>query len=96
MTAQHGNGFTTGRGSAFGSKPEPTLKLATNDALFAAMADDMDLNCGDVLSQGVSLHDKGVDILDLIIATASGQPSKGETLGLGDHEFLPWQIGAVM
>ena len=88
--------FTTGRGSAFGSKPAPTIKLATNDALFAAMPDDMDMNCGDVLSQRVSLRDKGAEILDLIIATASGQPSKSEALGLGDHEFLPWQIGAVM
>ena len=88
--------FTTGRGSAFGSKPAPTIKLATNDLLFASMTDDMDLNCGDVVSGGVSLSQKGAAILDLIIATASGAPSKSEMLGLGDHEFLPWQIGAVM
>ncbi len=87
--------FTTGRGSAFGSKPAPTLKLATNDALFAAMRDDMDLNCGDVLS-GVSLDDKGRQIVDLILRTASGQVTRSEALGLGDHEFLPWQIGAVL
>ena len=82
-------------GSAFGSKPAPTLKLATNDALFAAMRDDMDLNCGDVLS-GVSLDDKGRQIVDLILRTASGQVTRSEALGLGDHEFLPWQIGAVL
>lgn len=88
--------FTTGRGSAFGSKPAPTIKLATNDRLFRAMQEDMDLNCGDVLSQGVSLQDKAREIVALILDTASGRPSKSEVLGLGDNEFLPWQIGAVV
>lgn len=88
--------FTTGRGSAFGSKPAPTLKLATNDPLFQAMTGDMDINCGDVISNGVSLEDKGEEILNLILETASGKPSKSELLGLGDHEFLPWQVGVVM
>jgi len=87
--------FTTGRGSAFGSKPAPTIKLATNDRLFAAMRDDMDMNCGDVLS-GVSLEEKGRQIVDLILRTASGEVTRSEALGLGDHEFLPWQIGAVL
>ncbi|QJD16835.1 UxaA family hydrolase [Paracoccus sanguinis] len=88
--------FTTGRGSAFGSKPAPTIKLATNDQLYAAMPDDMDLNCGDVLSRGVSLEAKAREIVALIVATASGQVTKSEALGLGDNEFVPWQIGAVM
>ncbi|MFQ8432416.1 UxaA family hydrolase [Amaricoccus sp. W119] len=88
--------FTTGRGSAFGSKPAPTIKLATNDRLAQAMPDDMDLNCGDVLSRGVSLEDKGREIVALILATASGQTTKSEALGLGDNEFVPWQIGAVV
>ncbi len=88
--------FTTGRGSAFGSKPAPTIKLATNDMLYHAMPDDMDLNCGDVLSAGVSLDAKGDEILDEILAVASGKPSRSEALGLGDSEFVPWQVGAVM
>ena len=88
--------FTTGRGSAFGSKPAPTIKLATNVRLAAAMPDDMDLNCGDILSQRVPLEQKALEIVELILATASGQPSKSEALGLGDHEFVPWQIGATM
>ena len=88
--------FTTGRGSAFGSKPAPTIKLSTSDALFAQMPDDMDLNAGDIISSGVTLADKGQVIFDLIRATASGQATKSERLGLGDHEFVPWQIGAVM
>lgn len=87
--------FTTGRGSAFGSKPAPTIKLATNDALYAAMRDDMDLNCGDILS-GVSLQDKACQIVAMILDVASGQETKSEALGLGDNEFLPWQIGAVV
>jgi len=88
--------FTTGRGSAFGSKPAPTIKLATNDALFASMPDDMDMNCGDVVSQGVPMAEKGRDILDMILRVASGEQSKSEALNLGDNEFVPWQIGCVM
>ncbi|WP_371260703.1 UxaA family hydrolase [Martelella sp. AD-3] len=88
--------FTTGRGSAFGSKPTPTVKVATNSALFASMPDDMDLNCGDILSDGADLHKKGEELLDYLIATASGQKTKSEALGLGDNEFVPWQVGATM
>lgn len=88
--------FTTGRGSAFGSKPAPTIKLATNDGLYQAMRDDLDINCGDVISAGVSLDGKGAEILEAILSTASGAKTKSEVLGLGDHEFIPWQIGAVM
>ena len=88
--------FTTGRGSAFGSKPAPTIKLATNDGLYQKMKDDMDINCGDVISSGVSLQEKGHEILHEIIAAASGQKTKSEALGLGDNEFVPWQIGAVV
>jgi altronate hydrolase len=88
--------FTTGRGSAFGSKPAPTLKLATNDGLYARMQGDMDLNCGDILSQGVSIAEKGREIYQAILRAASGEATKSERLGLGDYEFVPWQIGAVM
>ncbi len=88
--------FTTGRGSAFGSKPAPTIKVATNDRLYAQMPDDMDINCGDIVSQGVSIEAKGAEILERILAVASGEKTKSESLGLGDNEFVPWQVGAVM
>jgi altronate hydrolase len=88
--------FTTGRGSAFGSKPAPTIKLATNTALYENMPDDMDINCGDIISGGVSLQAKGEEILEAILRVASGEKSKSEILGLGDNEFVPWQVGAVM
>lgn len=88
--------FTTGRGSAFGSKPAPTIKVATNDRLFAQMPDDMDINCGDIVSSGVTLQAKGQEILDMILRVASGEQTKSEALGLGDNEFVPWQVGAVM
>lgn len=88
--------FTTGRGSAFGSKPAPTLKIATNSPLFQSMPDDMDINCGDIITDGVSLADKGAEVIEAVLAAASGKQTKSEQLGLGDHEFLPWQIGAVM
>lgn len=88
--------FTTGRGSGFGSKPAPTIKLATSERLMSQMPDDMDLGTGDILLGTVDLAQKGQQIFDLIRATASGQVSKSESLGLGNNEFVPWQIGAVM
>ncbi|WP_245263336.1 UxaA family hydrolase [Azorhizobium doebereinerae] len=87
--------FTTGRGSAFGCKPTPSLKLATNSDIYRRMEEDMDINCGDVLD-GVSLEEKGREIFDTVLRTASGARTKSEDLGYGDAEFVPWQIGAVM
>lgn len=87
--------FTTGRGSAYGCKPAPSIKLATNTPLYQRMTDDMDINCGDVL-EGVSVEAKGQEIFQTILAVASGKKSKSEELGYGDNEFVPWQIGAVM
>ena len=83
--------FTTGRGSAFGAKPAPSIKLATN----SKMEDDMDIDCGTILD-GVSIEEKGREIFAKILAVASGQHTKSEDLGYGDSEFVPWQIGAVM
>ena len=87
--------FTTGRGSAYGCKPTPSIKLATNSDMARHMTDDMDIDCGDVLD-GVSIADKGRQIFDRILAVASGEQSKSEALGYGDAEFVPWQIGATM
>ncbi|MFK7763471.1 MAG: UxaA family hydrolase [Roseobacter sp.] len=88
--------FTTGRGSAFGSKPAPTIKVATNSAMAQRMHEDMDLNAGTILSDGVSVEDMGREIYALFLRVASGEASKSEAQGLGDFEFVPWQIGAVM
>jgi altronate hydrolase len=87
--------FTTGRGSAFGAKPVPSLKLATNSDIYRRMMDDMDINCGDILD-GVSLEQKGAEIFDKLLRVASGEHTKSEDLGYGDLEFVPWQVGAVM
>jgi altronate hydrolase len=87
--------FTTGRGSAFGCKPAPSIKLATNSDIYRRMIDDMDINCGDVLD-GVSIEAKGEEIFAKVLAVASGERTKSEELGYGDSEFVPWQIGAVM
>ena len=87
--------FTTGRGSAYGNKPCPSIKLATNSDIYRRMIDDMDINCGDVI-EGVSLQEKGRQIFDVILKTASGQKTKSEELGYGDNEYVPWYIGAVM
>lgn len=87
--------FTTGRGSAFGCKPSPSIKLATNSDMYRRLTDDMDINCGDILD-GVSLEEKGQEIFDHILRVASGEQTKSEQLGYGDNEFVPWQVGAVM
>lgn len=88
--------FTTGRGSAFGSKPSPTIKVASNTPLFEHMPEDMDLNAGTIISEGKSVELVGEEIFELMIKVASGEHSKSEAQGLGDYEFIPWQIGAVM
>ena len=88
--------FTTGRGSAFGSKPAPTIKIATNSEMAQRMEEDMDIDAGRILSEGLSVEAMGAEIYQAILATASGRASKSEAQGLGDFEFVPWQIGATM
>ncbi|MEM9846155.1 MAG: UxaA family hydrolase, partial [Pseudomonadota bacterium] len=88
--------FTTGRGSAFGSKPAPCLKVATNSVLYGRMTDDMDYNAGRILDDEVSVEEAGREIYEMWLRAASGEQSKSERQGLGDYEFVPWQIGATM
>jgi altronate hydrolase len=87
--------FTTGRGSAYGCKPTPSFKLATNSDIYHRMIDDMDINCGDIVD-GVSIEAKGQEIFDFLLRMASGERSKSEQLGYGDAEYVPWVIGATM
>jgi len=87
--------FTTGRGSVFGCKPTPSLKLATSSALYRHMTEDMDLDCGTIL-EGASIEQVGRQILDELFAVASGKRTKSELLGFGDEEFAPWQPGPTV
>ena len=86
--------FTTGRGSCFGCKPAPTIKVATNTPMFNRMSEDMDINAGSIL-EGARLEDVGRQIFEMIIATASGQPTLSEAQGIGDEEFCPWVPGPI-
>jgi altronate hydrolase len=88
--------FTTGRGSAFGFKPAPSIKLATNTLMYNKMSEDMDINCGPIADGEVSVEEKGLEIFEYLIDIASGRQSKSEELGYGDNEFVPWLVGAVM
>jgi altronate hydrolase len=88
--------FTTGRGSCFGCKPVPSLKLATNTVMFNKMSEDMDINCGTVIDSEETVEEVGQKVFDLILKTASGNKSKSENNGYGDEEFNPWQVGVVM
>ena len=88
--------FTTGRGSVFGCKPVPCLKLATNSPMYNRMIEDMDLNCGEIIDGTKNVQEMGSIIFQRILATASGELTKSEEFGFGDYEFTPWKIGAVL
>ncbi len=88
--------FTTGRGSAFGFKPAPSLKLASSTDLYQRMQEDIDINCGGILDGEYTLQECAEDIFRQVLAAASGEQTKSEMLGYGDNEFNPWKIGAVV
>ncbi len=88
--------FTTGRGSAFGFKPVPSLKLTTNTGIFQRMHEDMDINCGDILDGVSDVQSKGEEIFQAVLQSASGVKTKSELLDYGANEFTPWQLGAVV
>ena len=87
--------FTTGRGSVFGAKPAPSIKIASNARLANWMDEDMDIDASPVLT-GTSLVEVGKVIFRKMLDVASGEPSKSEALGIGDNEFVPWQVGAYL
>ncbi|MCC9643570.1 altronate dehydratase family protein [Rhodopirellula sp. JC740] len=87
--------FTTGRGSCFGHKPVPVIKIASNSMLFHALRDDMDWNAGQLL-EGVTMDALADQLFDELLRVASGKQTASERLGLGDHEFVPWTVGPVL
>jgi altronate hydrolase len=86
--------FTTGRGSVYGCKPTPSIKIATNSTMYRHMVEDMDIDAG-VILDGASVEDVGRTIFEEILAVASGRPTRSEAQGLGDEEFAPWALGPV-
>jgi altronate hydrolase len=88
--------FTTGRGSCFGCRPTPSIKLSTNTALYRAMEEDMDIDCGRIASGEIGVAELGREIFELIVETASGRKTKSELFGYGDNEFVPWHLGATL
>jgi altronate hydrolase len=88
--------FTTGRGSVFGGKPAPSLKLCSNSDTYRRMTEDMDLNCGQIADGTATVAEMGRHIFELVLATASGRRTASELLGFGEEEFAPWQLGAVL
>jgi altronate hydrolase len=87
--------FTTGRGSAFGFKPAPSIKIATNSDLYRKQEADMDINAGRMLD-GISIDEMGMEIFEHVVAVASGEKTKSELDGIGEEEFNPWIIGATL
>jgi altronate hydrolase len=88
--------FTTGRGSAYGCAPAPSLKLATNTPLWVRQEEDIDLNCGEIVDGTASVAEVGERLFAMMLATASGTHTKSELHGYGQNEFVPWYVGAVM
>ncbi len=88
--------FTTGRGSAFGCKPSPSIKLSSNTEIYKRMTGDIDVDCGGIRTGEATIAEKGEEILERLLAVASGEKSKSEELGYGGNEFVPWLIGATM
>src|SRR5690349_898170 len=88
--------FTTGRGSAYGCAPSPSLKLATNTALWNRQEEDIDLNCGDIVDGSAGVQEVGERLFRMMLETASGTRTKSEVHGYGQSEFIPWYLGAVM
>jgi altronate hydrolase len=88
--------FTTGRGSVFGCKPAPSIKLATNTPMFRRMEDDMDVNCGTILDGEETVQEAGARVFELMLRVASGERTKSEGFDFGAAEFAPWVIGATM
>lgn len=88
--------FTTGRGSAYGCAPAPSLKLATNTALWKRQEEDIDINCGGIVDGAETVEQAGRRIFEALLRTASGEKTKSELHGYGQNEFVPWQVGAVM
>lgn len=87
--------FTTGRGSCFGCKPVPSIKIATNTPMYQRMEEDMDINAGKVLD-GVPLRQVGEEIFEMVVRVASGEQTKSEAQDIGQEEFAPWPIGPVL
>jgi altronate hydrolase len=88
--------FTTGRGSAYGCAPSPSLKLSTNTPLWVKQEEDIDLNCGEIVDGNATVEEMGKRLFDLMLRTASGAKTKSEIHGYGQSEFVPWYLGAVM
>ena len=87
--------FATGRGSCFGSKPVPCLKIASNSKLYHHMREDMDINAGQAI-EGRSVDAVGEEIFQTLLRVASGEKTLSEQLNLGDDEFVPWTVGPVL
>lgn len=88
--------FTTGRGSCFGFKPSPVIKVASNTPMYERMQADMDLNAGSILSAGRSVAEVGLELFQTILRVASGEKTKSELLNLGEQEFQPWLLGPIL
>jgi altronate hydrolase len=88
--------FTTGRGSVYGCKPVPSIKLATNTDMFQRLEDDMDINCGETIEGDTTVEEMGERIFNTVLEVASGKNTKSELNGIGDYEFVPWAIGATI
>jgi altronate hydrolase len=79
--------YTTGRGSVAGSAIAPVIKVCSNPDTYARMTDDMDINAGAIVTQGLSFQQVSEELLNCIQQTASGIATKSETLGHREYSL---------
>ena len=87
--------FTTGRGSVYGCKPAPCIKVSSNTPMYERMKEDMDIDAGGILA-GKPIEEVSAEIFEELIEVACGKKTASEKHGFGEEEFAPWTIGPVL
>lgn len=87
--------FSTGLGTPTGNPVCPTLKISTNSTLMQRMGDILDFDTGPIITGAQTVPQMGEALLDLCIATASGEYVP-KAVALGQDDFLPWKRGVSL
>ena len=84
--------FTTGLGTPFAS-PVPTVKISSNSELARKKTHWIDFNCGEIV-EGKDLKAVSEELFDVVLAIASGKPSKAEEAGY--HDMAIFKQGVTL
>jgi len=100
VTAMVGSGanivlFTTGLGTQTGNPITPVIKISSNTDLAKKMPDIIDFNTGAVITGEKNIAEMGEELLDHIIAVASGIVKTKASI-LNQSDFIPWRRGVSL